>query len=231
LERHELKDSLTLLFGKPWTGKTERMLHEIRQERRVLLVDPKCSQLSQLRGWEHVWPEVQATLDSKGVSLWTDDRVLHSLSSEKPFRTIVHFRNFHRVQLNLLCRVAMGVKNCVLAIDELSLFVPPGPAGALPANITSAVVSGSHDGLRIIGTSQRPSLVHATLRANANRMLMYRVTEPADVDALRSYLPLDFYDVLPRLPDFVCVDWHDGRECFVDYSLRGKLHCLPALRA
>jgi hypothetical protein len=226
-----VRDSLTLLFGKPWTGKTERMLHELREEPRVVLVDPKCSQLVRLRGWEHIWPEVSLDVGSAGGRFWIDDRVLRSLSPSKPFRTIVHFRNFHRIQLELLSRIAMWVKNCVVAIDELSLFVPPGPAGALPPNITSVVVSGSHDGLRIIGTSQRPSLVHGTLRANANRILMYRVTEPADVEALRAYLPLDFRDVLPRLPDFVCVDWHDGRPCFVDYSLRGKLHSLPGIRA
>lgn len=220
-----MKDFLTLVFGKPWVGKTERMFHEIRNESRAVVIDGKCSQLTRLPGWEHCYPE----MDQEG-RLWCDARVATAFKGRSAFRIIFHLRNHHRVQLELLSRVLMAVKNCTVAIDELSLFVPPGPAGALPANITAVVVSGSHDGLRVIGTSQRPSLVHGTLRANANRMLIYRITEPNDVDALKSYLPDSFVQLLPALPDYECIDWCDGRECFRDRSYVGKLTVLPGER-
>lgn len=220
-----MKDSLILVFGKPWVGKTERMLHEIRKEKRAVLIDGKCSQLTRLSGWEHCWPE----MDAEG-KLWCDARVAAAFKGKPAFRIIFHLRNHHRVQLELLSRVLMAVKNCTVAIDELSLFVPPGPAGALPPNITSVVVSGSHDGLRIIGTSQRPSLVHATLRANANRMLIYRITERNDIEALKGYLPEAFVDFLPKLFDYECIDWCDGREAFRDRSYVGKLSTLPGDR-
>jgi hypothetical protein len=217
-----MRDYLTLIFGKPWVGKTERMLYEIRKERRAVLVDAKCSQLTKLSGWEHVWPE----MDTEG-RLWVDARVANSFKNKPAFRIAFHLRNHHRAQLELLARVLMAVKNTAVAIDELSLFVPPGPAGTLPRSITSIVISGSHDGLQIIGTSQRPSLVHATLRANANRLLMYRVDLRNDVEVLRDYLPDSLADQLRTLPDFVCLDWRDGRAPFVDRSLAGCLHTLP----
>jgi hypothetical protein len=222
-----VREGVTLIFGKSWTGKTVRMLHELKTENRVILVDPKCSQLTEVRGWTHLYPPFDFEL-----KVWADDtvssafrRVLHS-----HFRIMFHLRHSHREALELLCRMVMAVKRCTLAIDELGLFVPPGPAGALPPSITAVVVSGTHDGVRVIGTAQRPSLVHATLRANAARMLFYRVTERADQELVQTYLPSGFN--VFALPDQVCIDWRDGHDPFIDSDLAGKLgKILPASRS
>jgi hypothetical protein len=209
---------LTLIFGKSWTGKTVRMLHELRDEKRVVLVDPKCSQLAKLRGWVHLWPEFDVQ-----QKLWSDDTLSKAFRAVKDcdFRIMVHFRHSHRQCLELFSRMVLAVRHCTLAVDELGLFVPPGPAGALPRNITSVVVSGTHDGVNLIGTAQRPTLVHGTLRANSDRMLFYRVTERLDIDLVETYLPPGFQ--VEQLPDHVCIDWRDGKVPFVDSSLAGKL--------
>jgi hypothetical protein len=39
---------LELYFGKSFTGKTARMLHEVRAVPRLVIVDPKCAQLVDL---------------------------------------------------------------------------------------------------------------------------------------------------------------------------------------
>lgn len=203
------------------------MIHDLRDERRVLLVDPKCAQLEKLRGWSHLWPEY----DTK-QELWADDRVSRVMRTirDVDFRIVIHFRHSHRQQLDLLCRMVRVVKNCVLAVDELGLFIPPGPAGALPENITSCVVSGTHEGIVLAGTAQRPSLVHATVRAQATRILFYRMTEQAEVDVSGRYLGDEFN--VAALPDHVCVDWADGRASFQDGSYAGKLgNVLPGARS
>jgi len=209
---------LTLIFGKSWTGKTVRMFYELQSERRVVVVDPKCSQLAKLRGWTHLWPSFDPE-----QRLFADDTLSTAFRNVKDsdFKIIVHFRHSHRESLELFCRMILAVKHCTLAIDELGLFVPPGPAGALPRNITSVIVSGTHDGINVIGTAQRPSLVHGTLRANAERMLFYRITEWADQDIVNRYLSADFH--VEALPDHVCIDWRDGKQPFIDASLAGKL--------
>lgn len=218
---------LTLIFGKSWTGKTVRMLHELRSEPRVVLVDPKCSQLAKLRGWTHLWPSFDVE-----QGMWADDQLSTAFRGVKDssFKIVIHFRYSHRESLELLARMVLAVKHCTIAVDELGLFVPPGSAGALPRNITSVVVSGTHDGINLIGTAQRPTLVHATLRSNADRMLFYRVTERYDQDLVRTYLP-DGFDV-GSLPDQVCIDWQDGKAPFIDATLAGKLgRILPNSRA
>jgi hypothetical protein len=65
--------------------------------------------------------------------------------------------------------------------------------------------------------------------SQATRILAYRITERNDLDKLSDYLPRDLVEGLPFLSDYVCVDWQDGREPFVDLSLKGKLgSLLPA---
>lgn len=217
---------ITLYFGKSWTGKTARLLYDLRGARRVLLVDPKCEQLARLHGWSHIWPNY----DSE-KKVWADDRMSRALAATKgcDFRLVVHFRNHYREQLELLCRMVRAVKDCVLAVDELGLFIPPGPAGALPPNITSVAVSGSHEGIVFFGTAQRPSLVHATVRSQASRMFFFRVTEKAELETAARYVGPSFN--LSSLPDHCCIDWADGREPFLDGDLAGKLgHVLPGRR-
>lgn len=221
-------DTCTLLFGKSLTGKTARMLHELRDEKRVILVDPKCAQLVKLKGWKHVWP----VYNEEG-ECWADSKVSDSLRPvvNGSFRICFHLRNHHQESLELLCRIVMAVKDCLVAVDELGLFVPPGPAGALPNSVTAVAVSGTHEGVRLIGTAQRPSLVHRTLKANNSRLLIYRTTDSYDLEAIVRWLPQGWTEQqVSGLPDYVCIDYRDGHEPFVDSSLAGKLKTLPGPR-
>jgi len=196
------------------------MLYEIRSAPRVVLVDPKCSQLASLPFFYHLWPEYDEQC-GKWTSPLVGDYFGKHLKGH--LRVAIHFRSFHKENLELLCGMMLPLKNCILAVDELGLFLSPGPAGALPRNVTSIVVSGTHDGITLIGTAQRPSLVHGTVRSNASRMLFYRLTERADLEIARGYLPADFAERLASLPDFVPIDHADNRDPFEDASLVGKL--------
>jgi len=217
--------AVQLFFGKSFTGKTARMLHELRAAPRVLLVDPKCGQLAKLKGYKHFWPRFNDETGNweakEGEGLIN---FLRRHRSGSPFKVAIHVRGFFRPNLEIVCLLAMALKDCVLAVDEMGLFVPPGPAGALPPRITSVAVSGTHDRVYLMGTAQRPSLVHGTIRANASRMLWYRLSERNDLEAARQYLPDDLAARVPSLPDYVCVDWTDGGEPFEDSSLVGKIH-------
>lgn len=213
-----LVDPLVLIFGKSLTGKTARMLHELREEPRVVLVDAKCSQLAALPAWRHLWPEYNA-----GLEKWTTTDLTRFFAAalDQPFRSVVHFKTYHRENLELLCYLVERVKCLVLAVDELGLFIPPRQA--LLPNTTSVLISGTHKGVRVMGTAQRPSLVHATAKANASRMLFYRITEQNDLDDTRTYLPQDLHGQLETLPNYACIDWADGRDPYRDETLVGKL--------
>jgi len=219
-----MQPGVTLILGKSFTGKTARLLHELKKSPRVVLADPKCAQLAALPRWSHLWPEWDG-------DRWSSFAVPDFFSTRlnERFRAVVHIRHAFGPQLEALCYLLMRVKNLTLAIDEMGLFAPPGNAFVLGDSLTMIVVSGRHEGITLAATIQRPCMVHKTVLALATRMLVYRVTERNDLDALSNYLPRDFIGALPFLPDHACVDWQDGREPFTDFSLRGKLGgLLPA---
>jgi hypothetical protein len=221
---------LELFFGKSFTGKTARMLHEVRAVPRLCIVDPKCAQLATLAGFEHLWPQFSAK--PRG---WSDSSVVEYFRplvrrgkrGGKPFRVVVHVRENFKEQLELLCVLLRAVGNMTLCVDELGLFIPSvGPS--LPPAITSAMISGRHEGLSFAGTAQRPTLVHITARANAERIRWFRVTERNDLDAARDYMPRALADSLPRLPDYVCIETSDAGAAFRDESMVGKIKVLGA---
>jgi hypothetical protein len=201
---------VTLILGKPFTGKTARLLHELQDEPRVLLVDAKLGELTTIKRYDHLF--------LNGVTDWVD--YLRAACDGRKFRAVFHIRHEQSARLENICSLLPHVRGLVLAIDELSLFVPPGRFLKWTA---AMFTSGTHDGVRVVGTAQRPSLVNVTARASAGRMLLYRMTEGNDLDALRTYLPSELHDAIPALPEYVCVDWADGRDPFIDRSFVGKL--------
>src|SRR5258708_22297575 len=180
---------LDLFFGKSFTGKTARMLHEIRAEPRLVLVDPKCAQLVDLKGFDHLWPEY---LPRKGQERggWTggENPANYFRGRAGKFRVVIHVREHFREQLDSLCLLLRAVRKVTLAVDELGLFIPSGAAGALPSSITSAMISGRHEELRFCGTAQIPSLVHFIARSNASRIRWFRTTEKNSLSAAEGYM-------------------------------------------
>ena len=217
---------LELFFGKSFTGKTARMLHEVRAEPRLLIVDPKCAQLVKLKGFDHVWPEYSAK--PRG---WADTCVvdyLRKVRGAERFRVVVHVRDNFREQLELICIMLRAVRGVTLCVDELGLFIPSGVAGSLPPAITSAMISGRHEGLKFCGTAQIPSLVHFIARSNASRIRWFRTTEINSLKAAQGYMPQAVVDSLPTLPDYVCIETTDGAQAFRDESMVGKIKTLGA---
>lgn len=222
---------LELFFGKSFTGKTARMLHEVRAESRLLIVDPKCAQLVKLKGFDHVWPEYSAKPRRWADSVVADYLREYSVQyggTDLPFRVVVHVRDNFREQLEALCFLLRKLRGVTLCVDELGLFIPSGVAGSLPPAITSAMISGRHEGLKFCGTAQIPSLVHFIARSNASRIRWFRTTEINSLKAAQGYMPQAMVNSLPTLPDYVCIETTDGAQAFRDESMVGKIKTLGA---
>jgi hypothetical protein len=207
------------------------MLHEIRKQPRVVLVDPKCAQLVTLEGFDHVWPEYVPGKRGGWIGEQNPANYFRGRAPGSEFRVVVHVREHFSEQLNLLCLLLRSVRNLVLAVDELGLFIPSGSAGSLPASILSAMISGSHEGLIFCGTAQIPSLVHFIARSNASRIRWFRTTEKNSLAAAESYMPPEFVTSLPFLPDYVCIETSDALPAFRDESMVGKIKILDSARA
>ncbi len=224
--------SLELFFGKSFTGKTARMLHEIRAEPRLVIVDPKCAQLVTLGGVDHVWPDKFVPGKGGKEGRWIGEHNPANYFEGRKgkfgkFCVVIHFREQFREQLDSLCLLLLGVKNVTLAVDELGLFIPAGNARSVPPNITSALISGRHEGLKFCGTAQIPSLVNFIAQSNASRIRWFRTTEKNSLAAALFSMPRAFVDSLPSLPDQVCIETSDARAPFRDESLVGKIKILP----
>src|SRR6266446_6996646 len=211
---------LELFFGKSFTGKTTRMLHEIRAEPRLILVDPKCAQLVDLEGFDHIWPEY---VPKKGQQRggWTGEQnpVNYFRGRSGKFRVVIHVREHFQAQLEALCLLLRAIGNVTLAVDEVGLFIPAGNARTVPPNITSALISGRHEGLKFCGTAQIPSLVNFIVQSNALRIRWFRTTEKNSLAAALFSMPRTCVDSLPSLPDFVCIETSDAHAPFRDESL------------
>src|SRR5258708_2272017 len=87
-----MEDYVRLFFGKSFTGKTARMIYEIRNEKRIVLADPKCGKLSKLEGWDHLWP-----LYDEERGIWLGKMFVDYFRQRLrgPFRVAVHMRDFH----------------------------------------------------------------------------------------------------------------------------------------
>jgi hypothetical protein len=114
---------LELFFGKTMTGKTARMMHEVRNEPRLVVVDPKCGQLAELEDFDHLWPEYRP---GKGGG-WTGEHnpADYFRGRNGKFRVVVHVREHFAEQLDRLCLLARAVRNLCLCVDELGLFPNP----------------------------------------------------------------------------------------------------------
>src|SRR5258708_17989208 len=184
------------------------MLHEIRLQKRVVLVDPKCAQVVNRSGFDHIWPEY---IPGKRGGWTGEQNPVTYFRGREPgnFRVVIHVREHFSEQLNSLCLLLRAIRNLVLAVDELGLFIPSGNAGRLPPSILSAMISGSHEGLRFFGTAQIPSLVHFIAKSNAARIRWFRTDEKNSLADARIYMPPAFVESLPSLPDYVCVATSD----------------------
>jgi hypothetical protein len=219
---------ISILYGKPGAGKTCRMLYEVSLSPRVVLLDAKCGELARLPGYDHLWPS-WAPGSGRRRGGWLDRYVVDYLRGVRErgevspaFRVVVHVRESFAEQFEAVAALLRHVRGCVLAVDELSIFLPAGSSRVPPA-IQSIFVSGRHDGIEFMGTVQRPVLAHPTVRALAGRLMVYRITEANCLDALGAYLPPDLLAAVPLLENQVCVDWSDGGESYIDWTYRGRL--------
>ena len=208
-----MKTGVTLIAGKPFFGKTARLLHELEDEPRVLLFDGKLGELTTLKGYTH-WDN---PADFVPCLRWMKD------NPERSCRAVFHVRHEQPATLERVCSLLPHVKNLVLAIDECSLFVPV--RAALGQWTRAMFTSGTHDGIRVIGTVQCPRHVHIDARALAGRWILYCITEGQDLDLLRGMLSQypALRDALPCLPEHVCIDVAHGSAPYLDRSFVGKL--------
>ena len=93
----------------------------------------------------------------------------------------------------------------VLLLDEVDLIC--GPSAGRDNPVLWAANYGRHSGLMLICTARRPARIHRDLTALADRIILYRLTEPRDLAYVREYCGAEMADRVARLGSHESVTW------------------------
>ncbi len=95
-------------------------------------------------------------------------------------------------QFELFCGIALALGRCVVVAEELSLVTK---AGSSPPRWQEVITGGRHEGLEVVGTSQRPALCDKTFFANATVIRCGRLNARGDKEVMADALDVPIGDV------------------------------------
>jgi DNA helicase HerA-like ATPase len=141
----------------------------IDQQRRVFLIDPTRDE--KFNDWAPVCPSLERAGE---LSATRDFRVRVVTEHQAAFETICWLAYVHR-------------RNCLLAVDEIHEFVPSSHL-SIPPWFRKCVLRGRHEGISVIGASQRTANIHNDFlfQAAAHRVYVFR-TPTEDLGGLKRY--------------------------------------------
>lgn len=90
-------------------------------------------------------------------------------------------------QFDMFCRIVWELEGATVLVEELSRVTMPSWAPPAWKNLSTA---GRHQGLTIIGTSQRPAQIDKDFLGNCTEIRCYRVNYDADAKVMADALGL-----------------------------------------
>jgi hypothetical protein len=103
-----------------------------------------------------------------------------------------------KVMFDRFCRVAWELKGWCVVVEELSRVTMPSWAPPAWKNLSTA---GRHQGLKVIGTSQRPAQIDKDFLGNCSEVRCYAVVYPEDAKAMAGVMRVE-REALLDLPKF-----------------------------
>jgi hypothetical protein len=181
LDPHKsLKANKICIFGRTGTGKST-----------LIKGDKKLGIESLLNSYNNyvIWDYQGEYLKGFG-DVYTDfntfvDGIKYCLKNKKPIKKVVYFN------VNLfdkVCEVMHHVKDCVFVVEEVDAVTTPTYA---PPNCDNLNRSSRHWDLSLIWLSQRPRKVYRNLTSNANKIIVFSINEPGDIQYLKDYAGID----------------------------------------
>lgn len=126
------------------------------------------------------------------------------------------FGTYYAEELPAFAYASFAAGNCTLIIEECALIFRRGEE--LHDWAKPLVFMGGHSHVDLILIAQRASNIPISIRSQANRIVSFKQSEPADVDALADRIGKSIAETLPALEKLNCVDW-DG-DTIRQYAVR-----------
>lgn len=108
-------------------------------------------------------------------------------------------------ELEMYGNTAYSAGDCTLLIEECSLIFKRGEE--LHDWAKPIIFMGRTQRVSIVLIAQRASKIPLDIRSQASRIVTFRQTEPADVDALIERFG-EAGEAIPELPPLECLDWN-----------------------
>jgi len=97
---------------------------------------------------------------------------------------IISFRNAREDMFNLLCEYVYERGNVTFAIEEVDCFTS---ANYCPAFLSYIIRYGRHKNINLIGITRRPADIPRLLTSQANKLYLFKISEPRDIEYLQKY--------------------------------------------
>lgn len=164
------KRTIKLIFGKTGQGKSYLAQQLIKEEKRVVIIDP-------LFEYEN------------GFIFYNFSDLIDYYSEHEPetFKFICRFKT--DLEIDYLFRFCEVAKNLTLVLEEAEIYISPQ---ARSSNFLRLVRYGRHQAISIIGIARRTAELSSDLKAQVNTIYSFCQTLPRDIQIMED---LGFNDV------------------------------------
>lgn len=200
-------------FGKRKSGKTTRMGIASRSVKRLLWFDGRGDHSANLqKGFEHTFHQPGPLREFLRSRLTQPFRVIYQPILPPPpppvYKNGVLQRSPDLLGLHFAAVTTMviGCGRMIYAIDEIDRVTS---AGYSPPGLDYLINQGRHVQVSLECSSRRPAQVPRELTSQSHRFVIFKMTEPADLDYLEKYIGKDARNRLPALHDYRFLEWEE----------------------
>lgn len=119
---------------------------------------------------------------------------------------LVPARPYLQMHFAAVTTLVIACGKMIFAIDEVDRV---SSAGYAPPGLDYLINQGRHVQVSLMGSSRRPAQVPRELTSQCHRFVIFKMTEPADLDYLQDYIGRDARQKLPTLHDYKFVEWEE----------------------
>lgn len=178
--------TITTILGKTGQGKTLWTKSQLKQLQRKIIIDSQ--------------DEYEAQESFEDIFTF-GDRLIDSLLGG-PLDLNYKIQNFD--DFDKICNLVKYCKNITLIIEEASIFLN---SNSLPRDLENMILFGRRKEQSIFAISQRPALISRTLTSQTNRFILFNMTEPRDLEYLKSIIGSEIADEIRTLDRLEYIDY------------------------
>jgi hypothetical protein len=183
---------IAVIFGKRGSGKTVKARNLVAGRDRVLFYDTLCHD-------------------------YHDGVVCDSLGELRAFWLKVYrgsFRIIYRPvdpegDFAAVCKLVYAAGDMAFVVEEVDIFFR---GGVTCPEFRHIIQRGRHEGIELVGVTQRPRGFGRLFTSQAERFYVFRATEPVDLDYFRDRLGEKVAAVLPELEQYHYVRYIESEQ-------------------